>query len=102
MRYNWTVVLIRRLTWDPWNVAHVARHGVSPDEVEQVCQGTPSTYTSYMDRLLLIGPTESGRLLAVVLAPEGEGACYVITARPASRKECHLHEERQSGHRDKD
>jgi hypothetical protein len=31
------MIHIRRLIWDDWNIAHIARHEVSPDEVEEVC-----------------------------------------------------------------
>jgi hypothetical protein len=33
------MIFIRRLIWDAWNVAHIARHAVVPEEVEQVCHG---------------------------------------------------------------
>jgi len=33
------MIAIRRLRWDAWNIAHIARHAVAPEEVEQVCHG---------------------------------------------------------------
>jgi hypothetical protein len=33
------MIVISRLIWDSWNVAHIARHEVVPDEVEEVCHG---------------------------------------------------------------
>jgi hypothetical protein len=33
------MLVVRTLVWDAFNVSHIAEHGVSPDEVEQVCQG---------------------------------------------------------------
>lgn len=81
------MVTVRRLRWDPWNVGHIGRHGVTPEEVEEVCQGSPAVEMGYVGRLRLVGPTVAGRVLAVVLAPEDEGVYYPITARPASRKE---------------
>ena len=35
------MIVVRRLTWDSWNVPHIARHGVVPQEVEEVCHGNP-------------------------------------------------------------
>jgi len=31
------VIFMRRLVWDVWNVGHIARHRVDPEEVEEVC-----------------------------------------------------------------
>jgi uncharacterized protein len=80
-------VEVRRLRWDPGNVAHIARHGVTPEEVEQVCHAEHAQREAYGGRIMLIGPTVAGRLLSVVLEPEGAGDYYPVTARPASRKE---------------
>ena len=33
------MIVIRRLIWDSWNITHIARHDVTPDEVEDVCHG---------------------------------------------------------------
>jgi len=39
-------------------------------------------------RSLVFGPTRAGRMLTVVLDPtEAAGVYYVVTARPASRRE---------------
>lgn len=82
------MLIVRRLIWDDWNVAHIARHEVIPEEVEQVCHGAPVTSETYKGRLRVVGPTEAGRMLTVILDPEDEEAVYYpITARPADRKE---------------
>ena len=80
------MLVVRRLIWDPWNVAHIARHQVTPDEVEEVCHGDPIVQVGKQGRSLVFGPTQAGRMLAIVLDPEtGEGVYYPETARPASR-----------------
>lgn len=72
--------------------AHIARHGIIPDEVEEACHGDPYTDEGKKGRIRLVGPTRSGRMLAVILDPEeGEGVYYPVTARPASRQERRLH-----------
>ena len=81
------MAFVQRLVWDTWNVAHIARHEVAPEEVEEVCHGEPLARRSYRNRIILIGPTDVGRMLAVVLDPEAEGVYYPVTARSASRKE---------------
>ena len=80
-------MLIDRLDWDPGNIAHIARHGVTPEEVEEVRNGRFVTRRSYANRIMIIGPTAGDRLLAVVLEPVEDRAYRVVTARPASRRE---------------
>ena len=88
MRYNTSMLSVRRLIWDAWNVAHIARHDVIPEEVEEVCHDQPMTSETYKGRLRVVGLTQSGRILTVILAPTPEeGVYYPITARPADRKE---------------
>jgi uncharacterized protein len=82
------MLTIRRLIWDAWNVGHIARHRVTPEEVEEVCQGDPVTSQTYKGRIRVVGPTRSRTMLTVILAPTDEqGIYYPITARPADRKE---------------
>ena len=81
-------LFIHRLIWDIWNMAHLARHDVIPDEVEEVCHAMPVTSQTYTGRIRVIGPTHSHRMLTVILAPTEEPGVYdPITARPADRKE---------------
>lgn len=80
-------VTVQRLIWDEWNVSHIAGHEVTPDEVEQVCHGAFVVLQGYAGRLLLLGPTVEGRMLVAVLEPVADGVFYIVTARPASRKE---------------
>jgi len=52
----------------------------------------------YGGRLLIIGPTLAARVLAAVLKPEGDpGEYYVVTARPADRKERAVYRREQGG-----
>ena len=88
---------IRLLVWDDWNITHIARHQVSREEVEQACHGDHIFLESYRGRLILIGPTAAGRILAVILAPEGDDVYYVVTARSADRKERRIYREQKGG-----
>jgi uncharacterized DUF497 family protein len=91
---------IRRVIFDSWNVPHIARHEVAPEEVEQVCFSDDYIVrTTYKERFLLVGPTWSGRMLAVVLEPEPEqGHFYAVTARPASRQERRIYAREKGGY----
>jgi len=90
-------VYIERLVWDDWNRDHIAKHGVSPEEAEEVVAVDPLVRASYKGRLLFLGPTLAGRMLAVVIGPvPGEDlSYYVFSARPASRKERRAFEQRR-------
>ena len=89
------MLVIRRLIWDSWNVAHIARHAVTPDEVEEVCHGQPMFTETYGGRLRVIGATKVGRLLTVILSLKSQDVYYPVTARSASRKEQHLYNEQK-------
>lgn len=81
------MIVVTGLVWDEWNREHLARHDISPEEVEEVCHGKYKITESYRKRLLIVGKTKGGRKMAVVLSPEdrnlkhyGNGIYYVITA----------------------
>ena len=85
------VVSVQRLRWDTWNIDHIARHQVKPNEVAEVCEGKPVFSQTYKGRIRVIGPTLARRILTVIIAPEGDDSYYAITARPASRQERRLY-----------
>ncbi len=93
------MILIRRLIWDAENVAHIARHQVAPEQVEEACHGEFIIRPAKKGRLLIIAPTRSGLMLAIVLAEEEKETYYVVTARPADRKERRIYEEEKGGER---
>ena len=93
------MLFVRRLIWDTWNIAHIARHDVIPDEVEEVCHGQPVTSQTYNGRIRVVGPTRRHRMLTVILAPmEEPGVYYPVTARPADRKERRNYEQQRGIH----
>jgi hypothetical protein len=81
---------IRELLFDEWNEEHIAQHGVIPEEVEEVCWQRPYVSKTRQERLRVIGQTESGRYLVVILVSRGKGSYYVITARDATQAERRL------------
>lgn len=88
---------IKRLIWDEWNVAHLARHGVTPDQIEELCAGDPVVQEGHSGRILVFGPIKSGKMMTVVLDPEGDGVYYPVTARPASRRERSIYQQKKGG-----
>jgi uncharacterized DUF497 family protein len=94
------VFYAERLEWDDWNRDHIAKHEVVPEEAEQVVRSDPVVLESYKGRLILIGPTSSGRMLAVIVGanPKLLNVYYVFSARPASRKERRIYEDEKGGY----
>jgi len=91
------MIRVSRLIWEEWNVAHIARHHVVPEEVEQVCHGDVLVQQGYSGRVVLVGPTSAGRMVEVVLHLEGRGVYYVVTAHTASRKDRALYQAEKGG-----
>lgn len=81
------MINVRKLIWDTWNISHIARHDVVPEEVEQVCHIDPVVQKGKKGRLLVFGPTAKQRMLVVILDSEQEkGVYYPVTAYRASKK----------------
>ena len=74
------------ISWDERSEDHIARHGVDPEEVEEVI-GEYQEFRRHGNRYIAIGQTHSDRYLTVVLEPEPDGCWYVVTARPSTRTE---------------
>lgn len=86
--YNPKMIVVQRLAWNDWNESHIARHGVTREDVEEVCRGDFIVREAQKGGLMLIGPNQAGRILAVILDPEEErGVFFPVTARPADRRE---------------
>ena len=67
---------------------HIARHHITIADVEQVVFGEAAFIRRTRDeRYLVIGQTDAGRYVSVILAPRGKGTYALITARDADDKE---------------
>lgn len=72
--------------WIDWNVDHIARHGVTPDEAEWVVRRNPPRRVGegkYRAR----GQTELGRFIQVVFVLDPDDAVFVIHSRPLTERE---------------
>ena len=79
---------VRELVVDWSGPDHIARHGVSVDEVEDIVyEARNPTARVSEGRFRVIGQTHDGRFLAVFLARRAPGAYALVTARPASERE---------------
>ncbi|WP_045233562.1 BrnT family toxin [Deinococcus pimensis] len=86
-----------RFDWDHHNVGHIAAHKVEPEEAEEAATdpaGLPFEAhrgPKGQRRFGILGATEFGRVLVVILEPRGERV-RVCTARPATKSERTLYE----------
>lgn len=89
-RYN-GVMKIRELVWPVDRVDHIARHGVTPQDVEEVCFGQPFVRRGKSQGenpvYYVLGRTNSGRALLCVIIQFPDGKGYPVTARPMTDKE---------------
>jgi hypothetical protein len=77
---------IRTLIWDEWNIHHILRHQVIPDEVEEICLSRPLITRGKDGAYRIIGRTEASRYLTIIGKVKEEGF-YTITARGSDDKE---------------
>jgi uncharacterized DUF497 family protein len=75
-------VRVSGFDWDEENTAHIARHGVSLGEAEQVLEQDPLILRTEDQKYLAYGQTEAGRYLLVVFAWRPKRIIRVVTARP--------------------
>jgi uncharacterized DUF497 family protein len=86
-----------RYDWDDGNVRHIARHGVTREEAEQVIENDPLELKPQIiggeERFPNIGVTDAGRWLVVVLTERGTKA-RVVTAFDAGKEliACYIRE----------
>ena len=89
---------IDHLVWDEWNRAHITKHRVTTNEVEEVTAGFPVFIESYKNRFVMIGPTYAGRMLSVVIGevPSEPNVYYVFSARSSTSREKRAYDRKQT------
>ena len=81
--------------WDDDNIEHMAKHGVSPDEVEGVAfDDEPWVKKGRQGTRYMLGYTVAGRYLFVVYVLKGKGSARVITAMDMDNKTRKLYKRR--------
>ncbi len=87
-------VHVRTLSWDDENEAHIARHGVTIGEVNQIVENRHIVVRNRRHRrapLLLIGRTHGGRVLSVPIEKTAEPDVWrPVTAFPATEAQTSL------------
>ena len=75
--------------WNDWNIEHIGKHGVLPDEAELVIAGARSPFPRkiHEDKWLVWGKGRGGRFMQVIFVLDDDETIYVIHARPLTEQE---------------
>ena len=75
--------------WNDWNIEHIGRHGVQPDEAELAILGARSPFPRKIqeDKWLVWGKGIGGRFIQAIFVLDKDETIYVIHARPLTRQE---------------
>jgi uncharacterized DUF497 family protein len=81
--------------WDENNIKHIARHRISPDEIENVAfDDEPWIKRGRAGTRYMLGYTVAGRYLFVVYVLKSKGIARVITAIDMDEKTRKLYKRR--------
>ena len=80
--------------WDETNVGHIAEHRVTPEETEEACYNSPLIFRSRLERYYVLGQSDNGRYLTIVITQKAADVARVITARDMSKTERHRFDRR--------
>ena len=83
---------ITEIVWSDSDIVHIARHGVTPEEVEEALSANPvwrrgrTHPPTGRTSLIALGQTETGRFLFIVLSPRELGRARCVTAMEMDEK----------------
>jgi uncharacterized DUF497 family protein len=80
-------VVISAFDWDDDNIFHIGRHEITPDEAEEVFEGSYKIRGARQKLYAAYGETLDGRLLFVVFRRLTAGTIRVVTARDMEDKD---------------
>lgn len=79
---------ITQIVWDADSIYHIAKHNVTPKEVEEaVFDGNSIILKGRENSYIILSKSFSGRYLTIVAAFKLKGRARVITARDMDEKE---------------
>jgi uncharacterized protein len=70
--------------WNEWNIEHVSKHGVAPDEAEAVARAAQPPFPQHVGdgKWVVGGRGEGGRFVQVIYVIDPDESFYIIHARP--------------------
>ncbi len=89
MRFN-------EFDWDDTNLLHIARHGVTQQEVEEACENIPFVVKTRAKRYLIYGRSDNGRYLVTIAQYESQQVLRVITSRDMTPTERQLYNRKKN------
>jgi uncharacterized protein len=82
------MLYIREVIIAPQQEEHIwSKHQVTPEEVDEVCFGSPLALRGRDRSYAIYGQSEAGRYLIVFLYPRGRGVYDLATAREMTQTE---------------
>lgn len=83
--------MINELLWPEDRIDHISRHGVSPDEFEEVCFGSSLVLRAKSEGpnpvYHVLGETRGNKHLLCIAIEFPDGRGYPVTARPMTDRE---------------
>lgn len=75
--------------WNEWNIDHIAGHGVTPGEAEEVVRNARRPYPKDLGagKWIVWGRGSGGRFLQVIFIIDPEETAYLIHSRPLNETE---------------
>ncbi|MGB9867951.1 MAG: BrnT family toxin [Bacillota bacterium] len=90
------VYTINGFEWDAENAGHIReRHGLFPDDVEEVFYNDPLVRRVREGRFAAYGQTDEGRYLTVIFYLKSGGIVRVVTARDMNKAERRYYRQRR-------
>jgi uncharacterized DUF497 family protein len=79
---------VKTFRWHEWNLAKVAKHGVSPLEAERVVIHASRPYPKQNggDKWLVIGRGQGDRFMEVVYLVDDDDTIFIIHAMPLTTR----------------
>jgi hypothetical protein len=76
--------------WSGWNLDHIATHGVTPQESQDVVQRSPPPFPRAIEdeKFLVWGQTKAGRYLQVIFVYLEDQEVDLLALSPAERIRC--------------
>jgi len=91
---------IKALIWPQDRIDHIAQHGVTPTEVEEVCFSNPFIRRTKSEGqnpvYYVLGRTDAGRHLFCVIIQFPDGKGYPVSARQMTEAEKRSYKQRKS------
>lgn len=81
-----TRIVVKKIIWDEWNIAHIQKHTVTVEEVEKAVRNIVVHKRAKNNRYSLFCRAGT-RIITLIIKREKQSIYYLVTARDAAKKE---------------